>query len=358
MSYCAAMTMRVEVVSDPHRLSALEPAWSELADVVGARPFARPSWCRPWWDVMGRGRLSVITVRDASELVALAPFHVRRLPLLPAVRFLGHGLGAVSAPLVAPGHQDAAARLWETALVGRQVVELVECDERAPALEALSDGYCVQKEYRDACPVVRFGNGFDEFMSGRNRDLHRILRRARAKLDARGLAQSTDVATDSDGVSRLLPAVMKVTDAAEKAKPRQHLLAGRLGEFTRALLAHTARAGDLSLFVSHIGDEPVAYAVTLRDGNGIAMWLNRHDPSFGEFAPGHMLLQEMSRFACRNGLGHLDLLIGDVRYKRLWADERYRTLDVTVATSKAKLLVAQRQAMAIAGVRRAWAARG
>jgi len=353
------MGLAVEIVSDPHRLRDLEPSWSELADVAGARPFARPSWCRPWWDVLGRGRLSVITVHDAQELVALAPFHVRRLPLVRVVRFLGHGLGAVSGPIVAPGHHDAAARLWETALSGRQVVELVECDERAPALETLSSGrrYSVRMRQRDVCPVVRFGTGYDEFMAGRSGDLRRILRRARNKLDASRLVHSSEVATDADGVERLLPAIVRVTNAAETAKPRQHLLAGRLGEFSRALLMHSARAGDLSLFVSHIGDEPAAYALTLRDGNGIAMWLNRHDPRFADFAPGHMLLQEMARHACATGLDHLDLLIGDARYKRLWATERYRTLDVTAATNMPKLVAARRQAMGIEGARRAWAAR-
>ena len=48
-----------------------------------------------------------------------------------------------------------------------------------------------------------------------------------------------------------------------------------------------------------------------------------------DVAPGHLsLLQEMVHHACDNQLEYIDLLIGDFRYKRLWADESYRTLDV------------------------------
>lgn len=354
------MGLGVEIVTEPTRLGALEPAWSELADVVGAPPFARPSWCLPWWDVLGRGRLSVIAVHQGGELVALAPFHVRRRPLVGSVRFLGHGLGAVSSPLVAPGCPDAAARLWEAALTGHNVVELVEFDERASAavapLVAGRRGWRTKIERRDVCPVVRFGTSFDAFMASRSGDLRRILRRASTRLDSRGLATSMEVATDPAGVNRLLPAVLTVTDAAERAKPRQHLLAGRAGRFTRALLEHTARAGDLALFVGSVGGEPAAYALTLRDRDGIAMWLNRHDPRFAEFAPGHLLLREMARHACAHGLGHLDLLIGDFRYKRLWADDRYHTLNVTAAASATKLSLARRQGVAIERARQAWTA--
>src|SRR4051812_33006410 len=251
----------VEVVRDAERLSALQPAWTELADEVDARPFARPAWCRSWWAELGQGQLSVITVRAGTDLVALAPFHVRHRGVMQPVRFLGHGLGAVSGPLVAPGRPDVAARLWKTALDRRRVLDMIETDERTEGLATLKTGpWSVHVESRDCCPVIRLRPDYDEYLASRGPDLRRILRRAGRKLEERGAEHTVEVATDPDGVARLLPEVVRVTDAAEAAKPRQHLLAGQWASFTRALLTSAAAAGDVRLFVGRVGGGPSAYA--------------------------------------------------------------------------------------------------
>jgi CelD/BcsL family acetyltransferase involved in cellulose biosynthesis len=163
-----------------------------------------------------------------------------------------------------------------------------------------------------------------------------------------------EVATTPEAVQRLLPEVVHITDVAEAANPRQHMLSGPLGAFARRLLAHAARTAELRLFVGRVGDEPAAYALMLRDirgGEGIAMWLNRYDPRFSEVAPGHLLMQRIVEYACVRHLDHIDLLIGDARYKRLWADESYRTLDVTAAPSSVELSLARRQASLLSRMR-------
>ena len=342
----------MEVVRDANRLSALGPAWAELADAAGARAFARPAWCRAWWEALGRGELAVVTVRSGTDLVALAPFHVRRRAPMYPVRFLGHGLGAVSAPVVEPGATDAAARLWDAVLGRRRVLDLIEFDERTESLTTLQDGpWAVRIEPRDICPVIRLSSDFDGYLASRSSDLRRILRRAHRRLEGRRVEHTVEVASDPDAVARLLPDVVRITDAAEAAKPRQHLFEGRWAGFTRTLLSSAAAVGDVHLFVGRVGGEPSAYAVLLRDGGGLAMWLNRHDPAFADVAPGHLLLHEMVRHGCGHGVTHLDLLIGDDRYKRLWANDRYQTLTVTAALGRRELALAERQAAAVERIR-------
>src|SRR5437763_580018 len=110
-----ASGVQVGAITDVDGLHDLTAEWTALADRAGARAFGYPFWCLPWFRRLGRGRPLVVTGRVDDELVALAPFHQRGLGG-GVVRFLGHGLGAVSRVLLAPGHEAAAEALWREAL--------------------------------------------------------------------------------------------------------------------------------------------------------------------------------------------------------------------------------------------------
>lgn len=331
----------VEVLRREEQLEAIEPEWAALAERVGSRAFTRPFWAIPWWHHLGRGRLLVATARESGRLVALAPLYVRRLAGLEEVRFLGHGLGAVSELVVEVGHEAAARQLWRTVLHGRYA-QLLEYDERGAGLIELRSvsGANVRVSPRDLCPVVRVKESFDSYWSGRDRELARILRRADRSLAGREYRM--ELITEPHRLREALPQVVAVHDAADRRHEREHLLAGGWVAFTKALLARAAEVDALRLFIGRVDGRAISFAVTFRETAGLAMWLNRFDPEFKDLAPGHRLLGAMVRHVFDEGLDRLDLLIGDSRYKRLWADEHYETLTVDAASSRARLAIGQR----------------
>ncbi len=327
--------MTLRVLTRPKELVEIDEAWRELASTTPTRPFTHPFWCLPWYRNLGKGRPFVVVLEEGGKLVALAPFFERRLAGIGLVRFLGHGLGAVSAPVIAPGYQDAAAGLWEAALSGRRFAELLEYDSTGPGLAALQalDGRRRAVSSRDVCPVIQLEGSLESWWEASNKELRRVLRRAERAVDASGGAHEVELVRQPDRLEAVLADLVAVHDAAEAANPRQHLLRGRWAPFTRELLRAAADAGHLRLFICRVDGRAVSFTVMLTGAGTMGMWLNRFDPEFARFSPGHLTLRAAVEQGFAEGLHEVDLLIGTPRYKWLWTRASYETMTVHAASS-------------------------
>ena len=325
--------MIARVVTDEAELTELAPAWDALADAAGAAAAAHAFWCLPWWRHLGRGRPTVAIVEDAGDLIALAPLHERRLAGLPVSRFLGHGLGAVSELLVAPGRESSAARAWDAVLRCGGRLELLEyrADAEAGLGALLAGPWATRVAARNRCPFIALEGSLDAYLSGRRKKLRQTLRRAGERLAEEGLDHSLEVVTDAARLDAVLPQVQALHDRAEEAAPRGRALAGRLAPFTREALAAAAGLGRLRLFVGRLGDRPVSFDVAFATGGSLELWLGRFDPEFRRFAPGHLALREIVRCGFEEGFRRVDLGLGDDQYKRMWCDHGYDTLEVAAA---------------------------
>jgi CelD/BcsL family acetyltransferase involved in cellulose biosynthesis len=56
-----------------HGIHAVEREWEALARRLQAPPFSYPGWYASWWSAFGRGRLEIVCLRRAGELVGLLP---------------------------------------------------------------------------------------------------------------------------------------------------------------------------------------------------------------------------------------------------------------------------------------------
>ena len=330
--------MTVRVLTSLDEAEKVAGAWANLADTTTARAFTHPSWCLPWWRELGRGQLLVVTVERGGDLVALAPLHVRRYPGLQVARFLGHGLGAVSEVLVAPGHEDAEEELWAGVRDGgRRQLDLVEYRDGGGGLSGVDAGGPIATvEPRDVCSVVPLAGTPEAWWSTAHKELRRIFRRAERQLAEAGVEHRTEIVTEPERVREVLPELIAVHDAAEAANPRQHLLAPPWVAFTTSLLHHAATAGRLRLLVGRADGQASSFMLLLAGGGAHAMWLNRFDPAFARFSPGHLTLRAALEDGFETGAHELDLLIGPNRYKNLWATETYRTFTVRAASSSAR----------------------
>jgi CelD/BcsL family acetyltransferase involved in cellulose biosynthesis len=329
--------MTIRTLTSAEQLLGAREAWYELAAQRRSRAFTHPFWCIPWYLRLCKGRPFVITVTEGGALVALAPFFERPFPGLGLVRFLGHGLGAVSAPLVAIGREEVLCEIWSAALSGRRFLDLMEYDSTGSGVQALLslDGRQHSVVKRDVCPVIRLGRSFESWLDGSDKELRRILRRAERALGASGAEYRVEVVTELDRLRSVLPEIVAVHDAAEAANPRQHLLADPWAAFTRDMFRAAADVGRLRLFVGRVDGRAVSFMVMLLGAGTMAMWLNRFDPAFAWISPGHLTLRAVVEHAIAEGLDEVDLLLGAPRYKRLWCKESYDTLTVHAASSSA-----------------------
>jgi CelD/BcsL family acetyltransferase involved in cellulose biosynthesis len=132
------------VISDVSGFDALGPEWEALFAAAGSSVFKSFIWQRGWWRHHGedftRRLLHLVTIREAGELIALAPFYIdvhrhNALASTRTLRFIGTGFSDHLDMLVRPGHADTAipalaghlASLWKSL----DAIELVEIPEES-----------------------------------------------------------------------------------------------------------------------------------------------------------------------------------------------------------------------------------
>ncbi|WP_148611759.1 GNAT family N-acetyltransferase [Nocardioides rubriscoriae] len=335
--------LRAAVVDDLDAAGALAPDWEALADELGAGALVRPAYALAWWRHLGPGRLRVVTVHDGDRLVALAPLHERRVGPVRVVRWLGHGLGTIAEALVRPGDDAAAALLWATAAGPRVLLDLVESRAASPALPALVAAGRTTVTPRDHCPVIDLGaDGLAHLALPGAKNLRKLLRRADAALDAAGLEHRVEVAVDPERLEALLPDLRTVFDAAETARPRQHLLRPPYDGFVLDYVRGETAAGRGVTLVGYVGDRPVSFLLAMvvaQDVPTLALWISRYDPAFQDYSPGHLMLRETFRWAPVRGIGRIDQLLGISQTKRQWSTASYDTVDVRHGGRLARALV-------------------
>src|SRR5919198_2162525 len=81
---------RVEVLTEPAQLAAIEPAWRDLWHRArGAAPFTHPGWLLPWCRHFGRARVLASAVWERGRLVGLAPMEIWRERDVRVLKLLG-----------------------------------------------------------------------------------------------------------------------------------------------------------------------------------------------------------------------------------------------------------------------------
>jgi len=330
-------SLRVEVLTDLGAAERLAPSWDTLAVECGARGTAGAAYCLAWWRHLGQGRLLVIAAFDSSgRLIALGPFHERRIAGSRVVRFLGHGMGQVSELLVAPGRDDAADAIWASLAKSPQpILQLTDYRYGGGGLLALRRAaeWDTRLEIQDLCPVLSVDQSLETLLEGRDhRTVRRTLSVAERNLKSEGLSHEVEVVTVWDALVKRLDDLDAIFEVVERGKGRLNVLSSTTRGFTLELLEREAKAGRLAVFISMIGGHPAGIVLALRTGPCLAYWVPRFNPIYERFRPGHLLLREVVAYACRDDmLRELDLLLGDHEYKRRWTSTSYDTLRVEAA---------------------------
>ena len=342
---------RTAVARDMADLDRLSPAWDALADAVDAPLFSRPFWCIPWAQHLRAGHPSVAARFDGTELTGVAPLATRSIGGIELVRFLGHGFGTVTGLVHDPRDRASSDDLWSTMLAGRRrFAQLLELRGDDTAAAGPAD-WPHEASPHDVCLTVDCTTTYDTYMRSRPKKLRQNLRRAERAALA-DPPHTVELVTTLDRWLAVRREVIEIFDAAEGARPRLHLFRGPLGGFTDQLLATSAAAGRLRLFIGRVGDRPMSFGIAFAVRSTLSFWVTRFDPRGADGSVGVRLLKSVIEHGFREGFDCVDLLLGDQPHKRRWSTHSYGTLTVTAASS-APLLGAGRLVLATAaGVRR------
>jgi CelD/BcsL family acetyltransferase involved in cellulose biosynthesis len=230
----------------------------------------------------------------------------------------GHRLGSVFRPVGWPGADfqgpigrgdepvDALRLLRATGMRGLEFDHLLEVPGFEPWIES-----------RRRSPYVDVTGGLDAYLgraskSGKD-NMRQARRKARKAEAAYGSLRFEAESTDSD----LLEAVIALKRAQYAATgARDYFAAPERVALLRRLLQTSVEGFGGMLSAVHVGPRLLAAHFGIRSEGVLHWWFPVYDPELAAFAPGWILLRELTAAAPALGVTRIDLGRGDDEYKR------------------------------------------
>jgi len=312
--------MRVEIRDGVEELTA---EWDELADRVGAEPWARPGWVGAWWSAFGTGSLRIIIVRKGDLLVGVLPLAEDQGVVRSTSNWHTPGFALLAEP-------DELGRLAQAVVERRPRrvwMAFVDPDEAGMAAvraAAGSSGYRTLERTLERSPYIPIEGDWEGYCETLGRKLLSELRRRRRRLEEEGQF-IFEVVDGGERLPELLDEGFAVEAAGWKSE-RNSAISSRPETlaFYRAVAQWAAERGLLKLAFLRLDGRAIAFDYCIEDGWIHYLLKTGFDPSYGKFAPGMILRYEMLARAFSTGIRSYEFLGADEPWKLQWTETTRR----------------------------------
>jgi CelD/BcsL family acetyltransferase involved in cellulose biosynthesis len=295
--------------------------WEELADRLGASPFARPGWVGAWWRAFGAGKLEIICARRGGTLVGVLPlarqgsrvrsptnYHTPEFFLLAedeeALRALATAVFRTRPRRVSIGFLDAR---------GDGFAAL----ERA----AVAAGYRVLGRPMLMSPYVVLDTDWETYEQRLPHGERAGVRRYRRQLAKAGTVE-VDYRDGKERLDDVLADVFRVEERSWKATAGTAIPShADTRGFYEEVAQWAATCGTLHVTTLRLDRRPVAMEFGIRHGGVHYALKGSYDAEYRRFSPGRVIMHSLLEDAFAHGLRQVDLLGADDPYKRAWAQE-------------------------------------
>ena len=302
---------------------AAATAWEELAERVGAAPFARPGWFEAWAKAFGEP-LELLTTEADGRLTGVLPY-VRTAegirsatnPHTPSPGLLAEDEGAA---------RDLADGLFS--LGGQVSVGYLDSASAAILRDAARTAGCLvltrPLAYRLFMELEAPWEAFERGLPSR---LVRDVRRRRRKLEELGEV-TLEISDGSDHLEALLAEGFRLEASGWKATQGTAIVSSQETQrFYEAIARWSAERGWLRLFFLHVGGRPIAFQLALEHGRTHYFLKGGYDPDDSAYSPGKLLLHATLAYALERGHARYELM-GDVEP---WKLEWTKTMEERVS---------------------------
>lgn len=322
--------MRIDWVSHPGALDALEPAWRELETAVAARTHLSSfdflvTWYTRYAGAYGGTPLIGLAWRG-RDLVGIAPLTlvrgraggipVRRVEFAPSDVPAGE-------LLIREHHSEVVGALLPSLMrtIGFDVACLDGFDPASPYLDLLARTARAQHVamYTEdhACAVVDLRRGYAPYFAGLSGHYRRNLNAKARKIEAAGARVDGVYRTDApDRVEGVIARMIAVNEASYKLEGRP--LAPEHRGFLADLVRRLAGRGTLALPMLSIGGRDAAFILGIVDRGCFYDVTLAYDETYAKLSPGAYLTQRMLQELAAAGI-HTVVSHGAHEYKKHWA---------------------------------------
>lgn len=341
---------RVEVHRDA---GPILDAWAELEEASPCSIYQTRAWLLPWIETLGRKaglKPLFVLARDRNDkCVALLCLGIIRRGPMRIATWLGGSDSNFNMPLVRPEAawtQSCVIRLLRTAARA--------CTTQRPHLFALKNQPLTWNGRANPfavlthrpSPSAAYGTALPGeaealFAQKLSKDTRKKLRKKEAKLAALGPLTHIVVATAEEQ--------RRVIDAFIAQKVSRFREKRIVSEFDtpemRAFIEAASRPSGcgIELHALRAGERIVAvYGGAAHDGQWSGMFnAFDGDEEIAKSSPGDLLLMRIVAKACKDGLGRLDLGVGEARYKASLCDEKTPLFDAFIPVGPVGILAAR-----------------
>jgi len=346
--------LKIEVFRSHEPLQAV---WRGFQNEACCTAFQTYGWMSLLLDKVGTAlsatpAIVLVSSEDGAPLM-LIPLVERQQGALRVLEFIDFGICDYNAPIIRP---DFAAELdgqdfsllWQQILehVGR--VDAVNLQKMPSVIGEARNPFAQLTCYDDLvafnCPL---SSDFTDYMKTRSSNMNRELRRARRKLEAIGPVELR-VASDPDAADALMQSILEHKSAWCRANGVCDLLGQPAYTDFYRTLAQEEVGGIAHSCALTVGDRMIAgvFGLVWR-GRFYGLIQCSDFESYRAYSPGSLLLAEVIRWSCENGISLFDFSIGSESYKGRWADEEEQLYQHGQAFSvRGRLIDMRRRALA------------
>jgi CelD/BcsL family acetyltransferase involved in cellulose biosynthesis len=310
-------------------------AWSALAHGAGVSPYLRPEWIFTYFDAYEpNAALTTVAVRRDGDLIGILPLIRERsmffgLPIRllrdPVQRYAPDPFDIACAP----SDVDAVAGAMWAALRARRdwdVIELVDLPETGAGWRLMQfaeqAGFRVGRRVSRNSPFVPIPAGEADPLAALSVPTSKFranLRRRMRNLEKIG---PVELRRWTEYSSERFDQFLELEHSGWKGRNGTSIRSNpRDAGYYRALAQGAARNGYLSMYALECDGELVAMHFGITDGRRYLVPKLTFSELHHEYAPGHLLIQEVIRDCAARGCTEFDFM-GDVMpWKLEWTDQ-------------------------------------
>ncbi len=304
-------------ISITQDLKGLEREWDALLSQSRSNQFFLGwKWQSLWWDCCIYGQLKVILVRDADELIGVAPlFEADGCWRLAGGEEVADYLDWFAKPGceadVAEAICDAIRKQGGSRIVLRNLCPESLINTQIGEREQYA-GWNVRREVEDVSPRLELAASWDEYVSSLNKkdrhELRRKIRRLESAGDLRWYAVSPSdyQPADLDDFVRLHRA-----SALDKAGFMTDQMVGFFGRLMETFIP----SGEALLYFLELDGVRIASTICFDFQLEMLLYNSGYDPEYSRLAAGLLLKAFCIEDAIRRGKRGFDFLQGDEPYK-------------------------------------------
>ncbi len=316
----------IDVVSDEAAFADLQPEWDALAETQGDRSiFQFHGWIHRAWQRhrgLPRRRLHIVTIRDAGELVLVAPF-VKLVDWYgtSVIAFLDSLTPQYNDILVTTDARSGLAyecfrqHLGKSSLVRALKLNGVRADARiAPLLDAAGgrQTWSTVAKFRDLSAISDGSSFFDQLSAKSRYNFRRYVRH----LEKRGSMRFRRFRTPAE-IKAPVQWIFERKREWMRSQPglSDWLLADGTAEFFEDMAMTEAARGRAEVTAIELDGLLISAILTFRCGGTLFASKLAYDPAWGKASPGWLTTTRIMMDACDEGIRTFDMMIGSDEWK-------------------------------------------